>query len=958
MIFFMRFILILTFTVFSFFIQSCSSKKEEKIQETKATITTELASNEEYDSSGVVGGMFDINELEIIKSPNISKYIDIDKNEIVLQTEVSPNGNNVAILTKSNNGKFELKFWDLLQNSFTETIKFDAQFVVQSFSWHPRATSIFIVAKVADEFQIIKYKKGGEDWNNSKIFTSKDELRNLNFCPRPFVTGYKNSNDGSKHFYNYRLFFTSVNDKELYRIMSLTEMGTKLYQVVGPKESITEYNGMNVSELESQSMLPVAWHPIGDELILKNKDSKFYTASYNQSFWQNKFYPLSSVSINANEVRQAPNGLTYLVWLDSKKGVGIFSIAEKSQKQILENYTFETIPTYTPDGKGIICTIKKGKQYTVAYEPLNLPLYDVQNAFLFNDRIEEINLFANYSGLFRKINNDQLYQLYESELYDCGSEYSQSIATRPYLVTTDIFWELFGIAYQGVFIKNEKNEAIPRFWEFVSAANSYFKTKGSTSYSAKVFQVLSDIRAKNLKNKEVNTINTFTDDVSLVSGEGYQFSNLKPRGHYAQNPDLEQYFTAFKYINTIYEGRELEINELGNLPKEVKDKAIQWTNTYKNFIAESRTNLIWDSKKKNSLPYELHPKEKTSLFPLSWGIDNEILNDCVFHSEFEKEFQITGANGERMLPSGLDLAATLGNNLALQLKKSDFESYPTFENVIKNLQSNFNKYQNDENTKSNIYNNWINGLAVQWADIPTNTTSIVPGKVWEIKRLQTGLATWATLRHATILVNETGAAECGEGGFEDIILRAPKGFVEPDPKTFEKIVELFNNLKEVVKNMQNNEADKEGKSLKDGILERIDDCIEKTNYFRTIAEKELNNETITNEEYENIFYIGRVAEHNFLVFSSLANKDNAISIPDPMAKISEVYGKNPYLNVAVGNPLEWDQIIDYKGLKQIVKGPVYSYYEFVSNELINDQEWRNKVKTQEIVPWVKPYVKN
>jgi len=57
---------------------------------------------------------------------------------------------------------------------------------------------------------------------------------------------------------------------------------------------------------------------------------------------------------------------------------------------------------------------------------------------------------------------------------------------------------------------------------------------------------------------------------------------------------------------------------------------------------------------------------------------------------------------------------------------------------------------------------------VQWAKDVT-----FPGApdspLWKAKRLQTGLASWATLRHATVLVNERSEAEAGEGGFEELV---------------------------------------------------------------------------------------------------------------------------------------------------------------------------------------------
>jgi len=138
-----------------------------------------------------------------------------------------------------------------------------------------------------------------------------------------------------------------------------------------------------------------------------------------------------------------------------------------------------------------------------------------------------------------------------------------------------------------------------------------------------------------------------------------------------------------------------------------------------------------------------------------------------------------------------------------------------------------------------------------------------------------------------------------------------------------------------------------------------------------MAEKERRSEKLTNEEYKKIYEVARVAEHLLLVFRSLQDEEYSISIPEPMAKIADVADNGgllsgqvnnddprvlKFLMAAVGNPLEWDYVVPYYGRYQIVKGSVYSYYEFESIDLLNDEEWRKKVKKQAVLPWIKPYI--
>lgn len=236
--------------------------------------------------------------------------------------------------------------------------------------------------------------------------------------------------------------------------------------------------------------------------------------------------------------------------------------------------------------------------------------------------------------------------------------------------------------------------------------------------------------------------------------------------------------------------------------------------------------------------------------------------------------------------------------------------------------------------------------------------------LWKTKRLQTGLASWATLRHATVLVNERTGAECGEGGFEEIVLQPPRGYVEPDPKTFGAVADLFGRLAQSIESSEDfrqgaipDEDDRNSESLRQGILRRLKETASKARLFQSMAEKELRGEELTPQEYEEILYVGRLAEHHFLVFKSLANKDLGLSTPDPMPKIVDVAGGRivPLLEAGVGRPMEWDQIVPFYGRREIVKGSVYSYYEFTSRTLLNDSEWLQKLNSQPRPDWVKPY---
>ena len=128
----------------------------------------------------------------------------------------------------------------------------------------------------------------------------------------------------------------------------------------------------------------------------------------------------------------------------------------------------------------------------------------------------------------------------------------------------------------------------------------------------------------------------------------------------------------------------------------------------------------------------------------------------------------------------------LGNHLAASLLQPQLREYGRLGPVLGRLRQALSQAAPGA---GQFYGQWLAALKAQWAP-----TAPIPGTassaLWARKRLQTGLASWATLRHTTILVNDESAAECGEGGFEELATTPPRGYVEPDPATFGAMAQL------------------------------------------------------------------------------------------------------------------------------------------------------------------------
>lgn len=195
-------------------------------------------------------------------------------------------------------------------------------------------------------------------------------------------------------------------------------------------------------------------------------------------------------------------------------------------------------------------------------------------------------------------------------------------------------------------------------------------------------------------------------------------------------------------------------------------------------------------------------------------------------------------------------------------------------------------------------------------------------------------------------------------------MEPPRGYVEPDPETFRAVAGLFDAAADFVESndsfMQGSVPkyswSKEEEPLRQGILKRAAETAGKARLFAGMAEKQMKGIPLTPSEHEEILYVGRIAEHHYLIYKSLANREMALSDPDPMPKVVEIgKGLSEYRMAAVGRPVEWDQIVAHFGRRQIVKGVSYSFYEFTSPELMDDSEWLEKLPSASRLSWISKF---
>jgi hypothetical protein len=886
---------------------------------------------------------FTTDEINVTPSPASSSELSLPAGTSVVDFDVWPTGADAVILTHDKAGNHVVR-WHAGDSSAAPLLDLPATFSAASIAVHPMGQRFFIEGKTGQQSQILAVDNANGSWTEHSIYQTSADVRRLLVGPRPFEVGF--SDTTNQAIESYRLFFAERLPSGVYSTRSITEDGKREYQVIGPQATYVKIPDSDGDPTPNfvPSALPESFHSDGHLLIWEDGNGCFEQLAYAGQNWDKPSHIAGNPC--GGSLTVTPNGAALLHWKSGVPGVAVIGGHGSTTATQAGGYQFISTPSSVPDGKGIVGLVEKAGAQALVYVPIQVPLADVINAWMFTQDAADRDSYTAHGGLLRTTDEDQMYELYDTESYACGS-FDSATPTRPYLVTTDIFWELVASAYEGTFIVEERQQAMPAFWAFVDAARKSLDATAPSSTWAAAFNAVADSEsAANSPGAEALHIQQANGSFnSPVFDKAFNFTELTPRGYYTATPEKQEYFKAVHYLTSV--AAAIDATPLNSLPDDVKAKALQWIAAYSAYIAPSRSPLVWSTGAFVPPAFALHPGTSPQVFPLSWGFDNEVLLSTVYHSDWPAAEQITGPKGPRGLPSGLDLAAALGSGYARSLLKTDLAAYPALGPAFDALR----KRMPQSAGQTDLYDAWISALAVQWADDAT-FPGAAQDTLWNAKRIQTGLASWATLRHATVLVNERATAECGEGGFEAIVLRPPRGYVEPDPKTFEAIASLFDQMEQVVAKSanftgnlpQDSESDEAAQPLQQGIIRRLQTTASKVRLFEAMAEKELQNQPLSDTDYDEILHVGAVAEHDFLVYNSLASADLALSTPNPLMKIADVAGggEMPNLEAAVGRPLEWDQVVPYFGRREIVKGSVYSYYEFPSPTPLTDLAWAGK----------------
>ena len=603
--------------------------------------------------------------------------------------------------------------------------------------------------------------------------------------------------------------------------------------------------------------------------------------------------------------------------------------------------------------------------------------------------------------------NAQLFHIYEQNDY----------SDFPNFVTTDLYLQLYHLYIDCMLRELEEYRLLPLMTEFSkdmidamlaiihNADNDDSETKRIAGRNLQFFRVAHHLftgkpidasytteRAEIAKclaaqNAPSGMLMDYMGDIS------FPYSLFRARGHYTRSDALKRYFQGMMWVQTATMGldHETEVKQAVQIAfamklfKNVRKKYDKINNlitmlmgqpdnlSMLQVIAEvdkthmGMDELINDDKAIAKLTKVLNeigdkqtrirPKfEKTShnkinVMPQRYQPDGEVLQEMVDYD---------GKPSKRGVPKGIDVMAAMGVSAAEQILKEEKTEWKQLLPSLDKMKKRMGEIDWNETTATQ----WLQTLKVLTTGTDSQSPYFMQNPEWGKKDLNAALASWAELKHDAILyAKQPMGAECGGG--ENVPEPVVKGYVEPNVKFWKKAAELLDNTAELLRS-QGMMTDKI-----DGVTERLK---EEVTFLLRVSEKELAGKEPTDEEYDQISYIGATFENISLELlrmpdQYLYNWTDIEGADRKVALVADVYTANADNNPnkailfeAMGDADEIYVVVEIGGYLYLTRGAVLSYREFIQpidQPRLTDEEWQEQLKSNPrkgVPEWMKSII--
>jgi len=426
----------------------------------------------------------------------------------------------------------------------------------------------------------------------------------------------------------------------------------------------------------------------------------------------------------------------------------------------------------------------------------------------------------------------------------------------PVIFTTDAMLQTIYRSYDNILMQLEYDDFIPTLNHILTSSLAYLnKVYSGTDYAGDVRTYLET--ALKLLNPGITGLSDNPDVTSLISlitmeqmtttslfgsSRKIDFSQFKPRGHYMKSPLLTQYFKAVMWLGRADLAFEIGKDPEHDLSRTKKGALVTWdcvvnsgtlpewiefnrmieymVGTSDGFTITGMGNLVhdlgdidvpefvgsFDEKKFDSavvagnygvqmilsqsmtadtLVDELTLPKLFNLFPQRFILDSYTMSQIVFPFT------------DRRMPSSIDIAFVLGDNTAI-----DDNPEITMNKVAPILGCQRLLYDeiSAAGWQSNMYMSWLNMLRqLNGVEKNRNVSPAFRSLVWAKKMRNTQLASWAHLRHNTILyAKQSYTAE--------VTCSHPKAYVEPYPGFFRAVTSYAQKGRQLFESRSSNVA--------------------------------------------------------------------------------------------------------------------------------------------------------
>ncbi|HHY74689.1 MAG TPA: DUF3160 domain-containing protein [Bacillus bacterium] len=327
------------------------------------------------------------------------------------------------------------------------------------------------------------------------------------------------------------------------------------------------------------------------------------------------------------------------------------------------------------------------------------------------------------------------------------------------------------------------------------------------------------------------------------------------------------------------------------------------------------------------------------------------LDAAIFQRLIYRDVKENSEGQRRLLPKVLDIPAAMGSKEAHTILEDEGQTrYDGYQKNMSKLQE-YIANQGKEIWTQNLYWGWLYTLNSLLDEKGEGYPSFMQNRNWQRKDLNTFVSSWTELKHDTLLYTKQVYAEMGGGG-EDV---DDRGYVEPNPVLFARLAALV-------------DMTREGLASRNLLDERDRESLDRMEQLalslKTIAEKELSNTPLSDEEYDLIRSYGGQLEHFWLEALRDVGVDHPSLIGEnPAALVADVATdpNGQVLQEATGHIFEIYAVVPVDGRLRIASGGVYSHYEFPwpLADRLTDKKWHEMLDTGEVPPlsgWTKNYI--